>query len=380
MKISSLPEINFITESLEDILTRNISEYEEAYYQETGERITLYPGNKMRIYIYSKSLREFQYLYLINEMAKSNLLKYASMDVLKHMGALFNIEPLAAKKAVSYIKITLSKTFDTTYNIPEGTRFTPGNQIYFETIAQNDIAIGETETVVSVQCTTPGLIGNDFLAGQINILVDPLPFVASVSNTVASSGGADEEDTESFRESIRTAPSTLSVAGPAAGYEAMAKGYSTEILDAHADSVTPGVVRVAVAMKSGVPSAEELTAIKDHLMDKYKRPLTDNVEVIAAPTTEYSINYTYFISLKDALIESEIQTKVTAATEAYKTWQAGALGRNINPSKLYSLIMSAGASRIVLTAPSYLEVDESSMPNCISTDVVYGGIEDDGSL
>ncbi|MFD2089923.1 baseplate J/gp47 family protein [Brevibacillus brevis] len=50
--------------------------------------------------------------------------------------------------------------------------------------------------------------------GKLNQLVDPLPFVQSVSNVTESGGGADEEDDDSYAERIRQAPESFSVAGP----------------------------------------------------------------------------------------------------------------------------------------------------------------------
>lgn len=375
MNINNLPEINFIEDSLEDIITRNIKEFEEAYLSDTGKALTLYPGDKLRIYIYSKSLREYQMLQHINDLAKSNLLKYAPMDILRHMGAFYNVEPIEAKASISDMQITLSKTFETDYVIPKGTRFTPGENIYFETESEYKITAGELSTTVPITCMTKGIIGNNFVAGQINKLVDNLPFIASIANTITSHSGAEIESEESFRESIRLAPSKMAIAGPDEAYEARAKAFSTDILDAHAESPTPGVVQISVSMINGEPTADELNDIQAFCSDKKYRPLTDNVTVVATTKTNYEIELTYYISQENELLESVIQDKVNQAIEDYKTWQRSNIGKDVNPSKLYSMVIAAGANRIEMVSPTYLNVPDNNIAFCSSLSVTYGGLE-----
>ena len=67
-------------------------------------------------------------------------------------------------------------------------------------------------------CTENGVGGNELLPGQVNVLVDLIPYVESVSNTTKTSGGADLESDESLAERIFLAPSGYSVAGPDDAY------------------------------------------------------------------------------------------------------------------------------------------------------------------
>ena len=56
-----------------------------------------------------------------------------------------------------------------------------------------EIAAGAMSVDLICDCLSAGTIGNDYQAGQLNILVDPIPYIAAVSNIDVSSGGIDEE-------------------------------------------------------------------------------------------------------------------------------------------------------------------------------------------
>ena len=68
---------------------------------------------------------------------------------------------------------------------------------------------------------------------------------------------------------------------------------------------------------------------------------------------------------------------MTAAVQEYILWQRK-IGRDINPSKLVSLIMAAGAKRVDLTAPTYTQVGDAAVALLTGAVVSnYGGLEDD---
>ncbi len=56
------------------------------------------------------------------------------------------------------------------------------------------------------------------MQGQINELVDPIPFVSRVENISTSYGGSDIENDDKFRARIQIAPEHFSVAGPEGAY------------------------------------------------------------------------------------------------------------------------------------------------------------------
>lgn len=375
MELINLPEINFIDTNIEKLLSEKISRFENAYLEQTGKEKKLFPGDPIRIMLYSESLREYQLLILINEIAKHNLLKYATGEVLKHKGAFFNVEKIKAKKAKVNIKLILSKIFNEKYVIPKKTRFTPGNEIYFEIIEDVEINAGSTEITFETICTKSGSLGNNYTPGQINTLADPIAFIESISNIDVSSGGSEEEDDESFKERIRLAPESYSSAGAEDAYIYIAKKFSTDIKDVKVISTTPGRVEIIIAMKYGLPSNEFLIDFQDYMSDKRRRPLTDFVQVSSPESRTFNIDFTYYISESNKLVEEKIKSKVTAAVDTYINWQNEKIGRHINPSKLSNLVMEAGASRIVINSPSYMNIEENELLEILNTTITFGGIE-----
>ena len=58
-----------------------------------------------------------------------------------------------------------------------------------------------------------------YAAGELNILVDPVGFIAAVRNTESSTGGTDVESDSNLAERVFLAPSSYSTAGPDDAYE-----------------------------------------------------------------------------------------------------------------------------------------------------------------
>ncbi|MBQ6403727.1 MAG: baseplate J/gp47 family protein, partial [Oscillospiraceae bacterium] len=79
----------------------------------------------------------------------------------------------------------------------------------------------------------------------------------------------------------------------------------------------------------------------------------------ADPVAEtYNIDMTYWLpSGGDA---SAIAAAITAAVNEYAAWQGSKLGRNINPSKLASLVMQAGAARVEIREPEFTELRDGT--------------------
>jgi phage-related baseplate assembly protein len=223
LDIQNYDDINFVDTSVEDLLSAAISAYEDAYYADTGESVVVEPGDDVYILLYAQAERDYSILQSINNAARMNFIKYASGDYLDNLAANTGCERSAAGAAVVTLQFTLSKAQSVTVTIPEGTRASPGNSVYFATDAEASIAAGNTSVTVSATCTETGTAGNGYIAGRITTLVDSIAYVSSVTNTDTSSGGADEESDESLAEKAFLSPEGFSVAGPSGAYEYFAK-------------------------------------------------------------------------------------------------------------------------------------------------------------
>jgi len=161
----------------------------------------------MRIMIYTAALDLFQLEQYVERAGKQDLLKYSYGAFLDHLAANRGVTREQAAPATTTIRFTLSAVLDYAIGIPAGTRITNGDSIYFQTTEYAEVAAGDAYVDVKAECTDVGIEGNDLVAGQLTILVDPIPYVASATNTDTSSGGTDLEDDErATTTTARTAP------------------------------------------------------------------------------------------------------------------------------------------------------------------------------
>ncbi len=372
---ADLPEIQFVAEEAADIQRNVIAIYEGL----TGR--TLQPADPVRLFLSSLAVLIVQQRVLINQTAKGNLLRYASGVLLDHMGAFQGSERLPASSAITTLQFTLSIPLLAVTSIPAGTRvgiLGGDGSIYFATTEYVEIPAGATTGTVTAICSSLGTGGNGFLPGQINVLMDQLPFVQSVINSTTSSGGSAEETDEAFRDRIRAAPDSYSTAGPQGAYEFWAKSTSAAILDVHAYSPDDGKVTIVPLLIGGqIPGQDILDAVSEILDDRGIRPLTDQVKVIAPTPESYNTTVTYYISRSRASEVSSIQAAVTTAIADYQLWQKSKLGRHINPSELITRVMEAGALRVVPTAPVYTALTMTQIAQEGTTTITYGGLVDD---
>ena len=361
-----MAEIKFLDTDAESIMATLIAAF-ETYIGET-----LYYADERRIFLETFGYAIAAERSHINETAKQNLLRYATGEELDALGELYMNARLDADYARTNIKFTLSSAQNQDVIVPQGTRCTPDGKLFFATDEVIVFSSGETEKEMTCTATETGSDHNGFVAGQINKLVDGVPFVKSVSNTTTSSGGSSVETDEEYRERLRLAPFGFAVAGPANAYEFIAKSVSTEIGDVAVYSPSAGVVEIAVIMNNGViPDAED-TIIDDILeacSAKDKRPLTDKVQVIPAVAKTINIDMDYYISNDDYSVLQPIQQ----AIDEYKLWQTSKIGRDINPDKLAELVYNAGAARVVIREPVYTKAANNGVAQIGTTNISFKG-------
>lgn len=225
---------------------------------------------------------------------------------------------------------------------------------------------------------TSGVVGNNLEVEEINILVDPVPYVAKVANTEPTTGGADIEDDDTLKDRIYIAPSKYSVAGPEESYRYWVKTYNSNISDVLIYSDDPVDVVIEFIMNDGeLPSESMLLGVQKFLSDEQIRPLTDRVTVKAPETVEYKVNVKYFVNQSDLKKVDTIKTAVNAAVDDYIQWQRSKIGRDINPSQLIQQMVSAGAKRVEVALPVFQVIGKANVAKLSSKTVTYGGLEDD---
>ena len=89
------------------------------------------------------------------------------------------------------------------------------------------------------------------------------------------------------------------------------------------------------------------------------------------------MSLTYYINRSDSNKAVTIQTEVAKAIDEYISWQTATIGVDINPSVLVEKVISAGAKRVEVVSPTFTAIPAGTVARIGSTQVTYGGLEDD---
>ena len=353
----SRTQYQFIPTDPDEIVEWMTAKYEEL----TG--VTVQPGSPERLFIQWAASVVIQERALANYAANQNLPSRAEGENLDALAELFYThERPQAKAATCTMRFTISEPQAFAVLIPKGTRVTDASNTHvWETAEDIYVTAGETYADVKAVCQTVGAAGNGFVAGQINTIVDLFAYYQSCANLTESDGGGDAATDEEFYELLRLSMDGYSCAGARGGYIYFAKQVSTEIADVIAASPTPGVVKLYVLMDDGTPATEEM---KERVLAACSaddvRPLTDFVSVEDPEDVEYNVRLTFYTQEGAAISGEALETAVREKVEQYTAWQCAKLGRDINPSRLISMLMETGIKRVELEEPAFTSLRDGS--------------------
>lgn len=378
-EIANLPEVSFIdAKTLDEVQAQMVAAYEYKYKEIKKKDLRLRRADPETLKLYAASVQIYQMYMNIEKAGKMDLLKYAYGGFLDNLGANRGVTRLPAYPAKATVRFTLSAPMESAVTIPAGTRVVNEELVYFETDEVAEVPVGEMFADIPCTCQTAGEEGNGIIAGLINTLVDPVPYVASVSNLEETAGGSDIESDEDFAERIYLAPSSYSVAGPRDAYIYHTRSYSSAIGDVEVSSPKPCEVEVRFLMADGsIPTEALVSEVYEHLSDDSIRPLTDQLKVITPTEYPFDLQFTYYINTTDIDKAVTIQAEVAKAVETYRKWQTSTIGRDINPSVLTQMVVAAGAKRIEIASPEFTVVPTGSVARVRNQFVTYGGVEHD---
>ena len=377
-ELANCPELSFIESMTLQETEEQLRELYTKYYREaTGKEPEIGEADPLNLLIKAFCAMEYQTMQYADAKGRMEMLKTSTGDALDALAALVGLTRKEANRATATVRFTLSEAQSGATAIPTGTRVKSEDGKYFNTVEYGEIAAGETYTDVVVQAEEAGAESSGIAAGEIDTLVDPIPYVASVESIEASTGGLDIEDDDGLTERVWLAPSKYSCAGPRDAYAYYVKEWRTDVDDVQIVSPEPCVVHVYVVMDGGVlPTETEREELAAYLNGDTIRPLTDIVSCPAAEEVPYDISLTYWIASNDQKSAGTIQAQVEAAVDAYESWQRK-MGRDINPTELVYRVRAAGAKRVKLAAPADIVIEKTQLPKRNTRTVTYGGLEDD---
>lgn len=379
MENKEYPDIEFVETDVETIENSLIALYELMYEEMTGKKKKVYPASPERLFIAWAAAVIVQQRVLINETAKKNVPRYAKGEYLDSLAELFKDTPrLPASPAIAVFRCHISEAQPQSVIVKAGTRINFDGNIIFSTVKDLEIKAGDTYGDVNAQCLTPGLAGNDLAVGQVKEIIDAYDYFLKIENITRTAGGADEEDDASYYERMRESMESFSTAGPINGYIYHVKTVSPAIADVTATSPEPGVVDIRILLQNGdLPTDAVINEVQEALNTSNIRPLTDMVTVSKPQESPFDIDVTYYIPRYSQASSNIIDAAAKEAVAQYTKWQTGKMGRDINPSRLNSMLMEAGVKRVEIRKPLFAVVPETHVARLGSQKVLNGGIEDE---
>ena len=256
-ELANVPEISFIENmSLQETEELVRANYTRIFKELTGQDAELGEADAKNLIIKSFSLVLYQVMQYVEAKGRAELLKTSTGDALDALAALFGITRQEARRATCIVRFTLSGQRREPTAIPAGTRVKTQDGKYFNTVDYAEVTAGELTVDVDVQAEEAGAESSGIAAGEIDTLVDPIPYVASVESIEASTGGLDIEDDDGLTERVWLAPSKYSCAGPRDAYAYYVKEWRTDVDDVQIVSPEPCVVHVYVVLDGGVLPTE----------------------------------------------------------------------------------------------------------------------------
>lgn len=384
---NGLPEVSMLKDqniTLQRIQAGMVADFEAKKEEITGEKCTLVPTDDRRLILDAIGGELFLLAQIMDISFKQNFLKYmygsslknwaANIGCFKEDGTLID----GKEAATCTLLFTLSEAQENDITIPQGTRATAGDNVFFATNEDITIPAGETTKSVIATCTETGTKGNGYIVGKLTTIADPIAFVGSVSNTTTTAGGHDEYTNKEYREMILNRPSVYSVAGPSGAYETMAKEYSTRVVDARCITNQEALVQIYIMLSDAtIPSTGYCLAVENFIRAQKKSPGTDMIKVLPPIVRDYTLEATYFISRENEDAEDGIRATVEDAARVFTENTAAKIGKAINPNSLISYAMAAGAKRIEVTSPGYTAIASNEIGICSQINLTYGGLEDE---
>ena len=320
--------------------------------------------------------RIIQALATENEGCRQQYLAFALGKSLDAYATTFALTRLPASGAITDFEFQLSTTLPNAYLIEAGTQITNGI-IIFETTEAISIPAGETIGIVRGICQEVGTSGNGYLAGQINVLVNPLPYIESVKNVDITAGGANEESDSAYAERLHKVTNSITTAGPIESYKFWAKSASAAISDVQVFTPTPCHVQVFLILQNGeLPTETIRDLVYETLNREYIRPLGDLVEVLAPERIPYNVDFEYYINNEDKTKAVAIQKKIAEAVQSYLLWQKEKIGRDIVPDELVRAIVEAGAKRVVIHEPIFQVLEDYQIAQDENVKIIFSGFEE----
>jgi phage-related baseplate assembly protein len=357
--IAGLPPPVFINDGIGTdpnlVLGAMIAEFEST----TGR--TLYPAQVEQLLINLYAYREALLRTQIQAVAQSLLLAFAPYPILDYLAQLVSVSRDGSQPATTNLEFTLTGALTVPLTLPATSTQVGTTDGAFIFALSQPLTFSAGQTVGNAQgtCTTPGAVGNGYVAGQVSVLIGGNALLASVTNTTTTADGSDPETDTHLRAKTQLAPNKFSVAGPTGAYQFLTISADASIQTAQVVTPVPGTVQIyvlcgPVAVQPaaspnmiGIASSGILAKVLAACAPATARPLCDTVLADAVTEVDYTITAT--VTLFADAASSATEGAAQAAAVQLAVDLANAVGADLVPSQWVAALSVPGVYEAVVT-------------------------------
>jgi phage-related baseplate assembly protein len=339
-----LPVPNVIEVDAQAIILDLINKYQA----DTG--VVLQPAQIETLLLNTIAYRTQLNLQQMNLAALQGLIDFSTAPILDYLVANFGVERLPPSNAVCKIRFTLNPGHGVLV-IPAGLRVQSLDGLVFF-LTDVPTSVDAITNIVDINCTcnVSGVIGNGYAIGDINVILDPQPYLLTASNIEVTGNGGDAETDEQLRSRYKLRLSSFSTAGSTNAYKFYARSVSSSIIDVSVISPYPGAVAIYPLMEGGVVPPQ---AILDAVFNKCNaldvRPLTDTVTSVSPNLINFDI--TLNVTLYNWADPTIVAALINEAMDAYRITLYSQLGLNVVLTEIHRLAKVLGVYDLVAVLP-----------------------------
>jgi phage-related baseplate assembly protein len=368
---------DFIQITADQVVAEYVNNYEQAYLDDTGIAKTIQPAQGEMLVGNSVAYLAYLVLRKIQGAALQNLTQFATYPVLDYRCQDFGVTRLPAQYAACTIEFTMAAGHGDRV-LPAGMRIQSTDSLAtFELSADLVVAAGVNVIRAAAVCDTAGIVGNGYVAGKINVILDPQPYLSSAVNVDTTSNGADLESDQNLRERLYLAPGAFSTAGCEDGYKYYARSASSLVLDVSVNNGAGGLVNLYPLVAGGLTSQVILDAVNTACSPKTVRPTNDEVHVYSPQAVNYNVDIS-IVAYASVADTTALITQSHSAVQALADGNSKKLGIDIIVSQFIIAAGVSGVAKVVVNSPAAdIVLDDTQVGICTGVNVVLTGLNND---
>lgn len=309
------------------------------------------------------SYRELQLRTYVNDLVRQSFWQSATGEYLDWHASEFFITRDSGSKPTVSIRFMLSTALASSYVLESGLELVNADGSTSLLLGDVTISAGMTEAdgIAELQIHTA--------ASETTVVstMVPKPYLASVTQLGAYTGGSDRMDDDALRALIALSSEQLTTSGSIQSYQYWARQSDARIDDVHVYSITPGTVEVIVHSLGGVDAAM-LSRVASETSAETRRPLNDTVNVRAATVVGYTVGAIITV----AADVDAAATLADATTRLNERLSAVGIGKSVTIGMIIAALSVDGVEDVNVTSPAAtvgVGEDEVAIPSSVGVSV-----------